>query len=102
MIETVELHRLVPRLDTLLMVLKTCKGRACTDPWQVIHPSGDVTDLSGALDPRFDDFYEVQQDRIRFTRCEKGYIPDAEGPGHVKSFPTTEDSIPANMWSEFT
>jgi hypothetical protein len=28
----------------------------------------------------FDDFYETQQKKIKYNRCELGYIVDAEGP----------------------
>jgi len=39
-----------------------------------------VKDLRGALSARFDDFYEVQQQKVEYSRCELGYILDAEGP----------------------
>jgi len=63
------------------MVTKSCKGRTCTDPWSVIHPTGDVKTLRAALDEKFDAFYlnEVSE-RVRFDKCELGYILDSEGP----------------------
>ncbi|KAI6789387.1 Arylsulphatase [Hortaea werneckii] len=76
----VSLPRLISRLDTLLIVLKTCKGRQCTHPWEVLHPGGDVQDLHDALNSDFDEFYEVQQQRVYFEKCEKGYIAESEGP----------------------
>jgi hypothetical protein len=37
--------QVTPRLDALLMVLKSCKGVTCTDPWGALHPQGDVKNL---------------------------------------------------------
>ncbi|KAK5138261.1 hypothetical protein LTR08_003322 [Meristemomyces frigidus] len=81
-----ELKRLIARLDTLLVVLKTCKARECTHPWEVLHPAGDVRNLRDALHASFDEFYEVQQERVYFTQCEKAYIAESEGPMGAKSY----------------
>jgi len=81
---TTSIVHLLARLDTLLMLLKTCKGRECTNPWDVLHPSGDVTGLHGALNSEYDSFYEQEQERVKFTKCEKGYILESEGPRGVK------------------
>ena len=82
------LGSLIPRLDALLVVLKTCKGRACTHPWSVLHLAEDVSNLHDALNTRFDEYYEVQlQDqRVHFTKCEKGYIAESEGPMSVEPY----------------
>ncbi|KAK0313546.1 hypothetical protein LTR01_001802 [Friedmanniomyces endolithicus] len=77
------LIHLLPRLDTLLMLLKTCKARECTHPWKVLHPEGNVRNLHDALRAEYDDFYETQQQRVEFSRCEKGYIRESEGPEGV-------------------
>ncbi|KAF2727600.1 arylsulfatase-like protein [Polyplosphaeria fusca] len=74
------LHKVVSRLDSLLFVLKSCKGETCIRPWQALHPLGNVQNLHDALSPRFDEFYEIAQKRVAYTRCEPGYILDAEGP----------------------
>ncbi|KAI9825529.1 MAG: hypothetical protein M1819_000521 [Sarea resinae] len=74
------LHTVVARLDSLLLVLKSCRGESCIKPWQVLHPAGDVSTLEEALDPRFDMFYGMEQTKVAFSRCEQGYILDAEGP----------------------
>lgn len=71
---------LASRLDALLMVLKSCTASACTKPWQVLHPSGDVHDLKDALNSTYDAFYAEQQARVSFTECALGYILSAEGP----------------------
>ncbi|KAF1981183.1 arylsulfatase [Aulographum hederae CBS 113979] len=74
------LKKVVPRLDSLLFVLKSCKGTTCIKPWGTLHPEGNVNNLADALSKRFDRFYEVEQRRIEYSRCEAGYILDAEGP----------------------
>ncbi|KAF1849200.1 arylsulfatase-like protein [Cucurbitaria berberidis CBS 394.84] len=74
------LHKVAARLDGLLFVLKSCKGRTCIEPWRALHPDGNVEKLRDALSARFDEFYEVQQKKIEYSRCEDGYIIDAEGP----------------------
>ncbi|GKT61402.1 hypothetical protein ColTof4_01483 [Colletotrichum tofieldiae] len=79
------LERLVERLDSLMMVMKSCKGVTCRQPWDVLHPPKTVKDgdrvrsLDDALHPRFDAFYAAQA-RVSFSRCEPGYIPSSEGP----------------------
>lgn len=69
----------IHRLDALMMVLKSCTGETCIEPWKVLHPQGDVASLSDALKVQFDAFYELQV-KVSFSRCELGYIIDAEGP----------------------
>lgn len=74
------LSKVIARLDALLLVLKSCKGSSCVNPWHVLHPEGNVTSLKDALDPAFDYFYEIAQVKVAFSRCEAGQILDAEGP----------------------
>ncbi|KAK1781470.1 alkaline-phosphatase-like protein [Copromyces sp. CBS 386.78] len=73
-------QKVVARLDSLLFVLKSCKGKTCIRPWEALHPAGNVQNLNDALSSRFDTFYEKEQKRVEFDRCEKGYIVEAEGP----------------------
>ena len=73
------LSQVIDRLDALLLVVKSCKGAECVQPWKALHPSGDVDSLRDALSLRFDAFYH-QQAKVSFDRCEPGYILDAEGP----------------------
>jgi len=63
------------------MVTKSCAGRTCIDPWSVIHPTTKVHTLKEALAPQYDAFYlnEVTK-KVRFDKCELGYILDSEGP----------------------
>lgn len=76
----IPVSRLVYRLDALLMVLKTCKGRQCTHPWETLFPDGQVGGLVDALNESFDAFFEFQVSKVRYEKCEKGYIPESEGP----------------------
>jgi len=76
----VPLTKVVSRLDSLLFVLKSCKGDVCRKPWEALHPDGGVETLQDALDKEYDHFYEQEQVRIKYNRCEQGYIIDAEGP----------------------
>ena len=73
------LDKVINRLDTMLMVLKSCQGASCVNPWSVLHPDGGVETLKDALQPHFDTFY-IAQPKVEFSRCEEGYIIDAEGP----------------------
>lgn len=81
MILGINIAKLVPRLDSLLLVLKSCKGQVCVKPWKALHPGGEVTTLRDALDARYDHFYELEQTtRVKFEECVRGYLLDAEGP----------------------
>ena len=90
--------KVVARLDSLLLVLKSCKGERCVKPWKALHPSGDVSTLKQALSPRFDRFYEREQVRVRYNRCEQGYIIDAEGPQFDSDGIMFRDGV---RWSEW-
>lgn len=98
---SIPLVTLLPRLDALLMVLKSCKGRTCTHPWSVVHPAGDVTSLGEALREEFDDFYQTQQNKVVFDKCEKGYFPESEGPMSVRPFVDTARGREAIRGMEF-
>lgn len=62
------------------MVLKTCTGRQCTHPWESLFPSGEVKGLADALEQKYDNFFEQRVQRVRYSRCERGYIAESEGP----------------------
>jgi hypothetical protein len=61
-------------------VLKSCKADTCIHPWDVLHPQGNVANLKDALSAKYDTFYEKEQEKVSYSRCELGYIVDAEGP----------------------
>lgn len=88
--------KVVARLDALLLVLKSCKGTSCIRPWEVLHPSNDVSDLKDALRSTYDVFYEQQQSKVSFSRCEAGYIIDAEGPQDVVVY---RYGLPWSTWT---
>ena len=79
-------------------MLKSCKGRTCIEPWRALHPEGNVERLHHALSPRFDQFYEVQQKKIQYSRCEEGYIIDAEGPQFEKDGLVYRYNSPWSDW----
>jgi hypothetical protein len=76
----VPLIKVASRLDSLLFVLKSCKGDVCRKPWEALHPDGRVQTLKDALNDEYDYFYQEEQVKIKYNRCEQGYIVDAEGP----------------------
>jgi hypothetical protein len=51
----------------------------------VLHPAGDVSKLTEALSIQYDAFYD-DQPRVRFDKCEKGYIKESEGPQQANIF----------------
>ena len=90
------MSKIASRLDALLLVLKSCKGVSCIRPWDVLHPLGNVRNLEDALLSGYDEFYEKEQTKVAFSRCEPGYILDAEGPQEALVF---RDGM---RWSEWT
>lgn len=93
--------RLAQRLDTLLLTLKACKGQTCTRPWQAVHPTGGVNSLREAMDAQFDAFYADQQPRVAFSRCELGYIAEAEGPMEPNVFGGQKSSGRWARWEDW-
>lgn len=92
------IQKVAARLDSLLFVLKSCKGERCVKPWKALHPNGDVATLKDALNSRFDEFYEKEQVRVKYDRCEPGYILDAEGPQFDSDGLVYRDGV---KWSEW-
>ncbi|KAH8196194.1 hypothetical protein TruAng_009637 [Truncatella angustata] len=91
--------KVVARLDSLLLVLKSCKEEACIRPWYTLHPAGNVNSLDDALSPRFDEFYMQQQVKIHFDRCELGYILGAEGPQFDTDGLVYRHGLPWSAWT---
>ena len=75
-----DLIRLVHRLNALMLVLKTCKGKQCTHPWTFLFPHNNVRSLKDALDTDYDEYFADHVAKVMFDRCEKGYISESEGP----------------------
>lgn len=63
----------IDRLDALLVILKECKGRTCTDPWETHGQKS----LKCALNPKLDAYF-LGQPKVAFSSCELGYIREAE------------------------
>ena len=80
------INRLESRLDALLLVLKECKASTCQKPWLALHPGGNVQNLVDALQPKYDQFYEQQQNRVSYNYCDQGYIKAAEGALTFKTY----------------
>ncbi|CZS91888.1 related to arylsulfatase [Rhynchosporium agropyri] len=85
--------KVIARLDSPLFVLKSCKGITCQQPWNQLHPKGDVSNLEDALSERFDHFYEVEQQRIKYSFCSNEYLIDAEGPMFEKQGSVFKDGL---------
>jgi len=96
-ISGVPVAKVAARLDSLLFVLKSCKGNSCVHPWKSLHAQ-DVNSLDDALHSDYDTFYEIEQTRIEFGRCEAGYIIDAEGPQFEADGLVYRDGV---KWSEW-
>lgn len=84
------IESVVDRLDALTMVLKSCKGKACVEPWRELHPEGDVSRLTDSLETKFDSFYATQP-RVSFSKCALGYLPELEGPMEFNTFGVDSD-----------
>ncbi|OJI79581.1 hypothetical protein ASPTUDRAFT_59643 [Aspergillus tubingensis CBS 134.48] len=98
----VDLSKVVQRLDSLLLVLKSCKGQVCVKPWDALHPRGEVTTLRDALDVRYDFYYEMEQTtRVQFNECARGYFLDAEGPQFAQGteYEVLRDGLPCSIWN---
>jgi len=74
-----DLARLRPRLDALLLVLKTCVGEVCNKPWKAVFPGGGVDSLAGALRAEFDGYF-AGLPKVQYTNCDLGYHRKLEHP----------------------
>ena len=74
-----KLSALKDRLDALILILKTCKGKTCRDPWSELLPNTEISTLLEAMDTKFDEHFAAMP-KIGFSRCEDGYIAESEGP----------------------
>ena len=90
---SITVGRMLQRLDALLLLLKDCKGRQCTHPWESYFPSGEVQNLDQALNPEYDGFLARIVANVDFEECTRGYIPELEGPAWngTQVFATTDE-----------
>lgn len=104
-----KIQHVIDRLDALMMVIKSCQGSSCVEPWRILHPhdddddnngsAGRVKTLTDALDSRFDDFY-AQQARVSYNWCDEGYLIAAEGPQEVLQYREGDEDYP--VWPHWT
>lgn len=80
---------ILTRLNSLVMVLKTCKDRTCTHPWEVLHPDGSIQSLAEALNSQYDEFYSGQP-VMWFSDCPRGYLLTGENQDPVSVFSNVE------------
>ena len=77
-------QRLLHRLDALVLVLKTCVGETCHQPYKALFPDiastgEEIYSLSQALDPRFDGYFEGLP-KVKYSKCVLGYQARLEKP----------------------
>lgn len=60
-----------------------------------------MNDLTDALGGEFDVFYEREQRKVGFGRCEKGFIEDAEGEVEALVYRGRGADGRGVGWSEF-
>ncbi|KAJ8081538.1 hypothetical protein PM082_007383 [Marasmius tenuissimus] len=71
---TTQYTQTASRLDALLIVLKTCVGGTCQDPWKAFNiPASSLTE---ALDSRYDAYFDSLP-RFKYTECRFGYLGEA-------------------------
>jgi N-acetylglucosamine-6-sulfatase len=71
-------RRLAARLDAMLLVLKTCVGDSCRQPWETLLPGQGLKTIKDALQAKYDAFF-AGVPRVSWTSCQAGYLPAAEG-----------------------
>ncbi|CZR67236.1 related to arylsulfatase [Phialocephala subalpina] len=91
--------KVASRLDALLLVLKSCKGDSCIEPWLSLHPQGDVSTLTQALNSKYDEFYERQEVKVKYTKCELGYLIGSEGPQFLTDGLIYRDGASWSAWT---
>ncbi|KAK7547732.1 alkaline-phosphatase-like protein [Phyllosticta paracitricarpa] len=87
--------QVIARLDALTMVLKSCKGTSCTEPWHSLFPSGVVSTLKDALKPEYDAFF-AKQPKVSYSACELGYIVSSEGPQDFNVYGSNKTFLKVN------
>ncbi|KAK8135137.1 hypothetical protein PG984_007149 [Apiospora sp. TS-2023a] len=68
---TNEHKRLINRLNSILMVTKSCTKDSCRDPWSALQPPDAQTpiqSLTAAMAPEYDAFYEAFP-KVHFGKC---------------------------------
>jgi hypothetical protein len=78
-----KLQRVLHRLDALLLVLKTCTGTACTQPYAALFPhltaGSEIYRFAQITHPRFDAYFAALP-KVRFDKCVLGFQSRLEKP----------------------
>lgn len=74
-----DVQRATNRLDAVTLVLKTCEGEACGNPWDTLFAGGKVSTLAEALKPEYDEYF-VSLPKVHFDECALGYQARREEP----------------------
>ncbi|KLT43955.1 putative arylsulfatase precursor [Cutaneotrichosporon oleaginosum] len=72
-------QRLLHRLDALTLVLKTCKGESCVEPYGALFPQGRVSTLQQAMNRKYDEFFAALP-KVHFDHCMLGFQNRLELP----------------------
>uniref|UniRef100_A0A0W0G3C0 Putative alkaline phosphatase-like protein n=1 Tax=Moniliophthora roreri TaxID=221103 RepID=A0A0W0G3C0_MONRR len=75
--------RLASRLDALLVVLKTCVGDMCRNPWGVIFSAGEANGLIESLVAQYDTYFDSLP-KFGYRLCQFGYFEE-DAAGQVES-----------------
>jgi N-acetylglucosamine-6-sulfatase len=75
------------------MVTKSSKGSTCVGPWSVIHLAEDVKSLGDALSTTFGGFYASVAEKVKFDKCELGYILESEGTQESLAFQAGNEEL---------
>lgn len=76
-----------PDRKSLVLVVKTCKGRVCVLPWQTLQPQGNVNSLADAMDRKYDIFH-AGKPKVAFKICTLEYSSEAEFPSAAMTYGT--------------
>ncbi|GMK57933.1 hypothetical protein CspeluHIS016_0407670 [Cutaneotrichosporon spelunceum] len=74
-----EMQRVLHRLDALTLVLKTCVGKSCVEPYSALFPRGQVHTLREAMRGKYDGFF-ANLPKVHFDHCMLGYQSRLEQP----------------------
>ncbi|TWU74251.1 hypothetical protein ED733_004433 [Metarhizium rileyi] len=92
------------RLDSLLLALKSCKGKVCREPWTAVfaNPEYKVNSLDDAMNTKYDDFFLNWQDKVTFSACVSGYLTEYEGALEPKTYSDWDRVMAENGWADET
>jgi N-acetylglucosamine-6-sulfatase len=68
--------KVIERLDTLLMIAKSCKGKTRIELWPIIHRKGGVKKADWRLHERLDTFNRSMAQSVGYTTRESGYLDE--------------------------